>query len=63
MEIGLLGPVELAGDGEPFELGSPRSRAVLAVLALQPNQVTPMERRHKQVIPELRELVDQSPLR
>lgn len=44
MEIRLLGPVELAGGGEPFELGSPRSRVVLAVLALQPNRVTPVDR-------------------
>ena len=41
MEIRILGAVELGREG--LEVGSARSRAVLAVLALQPNRVTPVE--------------------
>ncbi len=44
MQIRLLGPLELVTDRGPVELSSPRSRAVLAALALQANLVTPVER-------------------
>jgi YVTN family beta-propeller protein len=39
VEIRLLGPLEVAADGRPLELGGGRQRALLVVLALRPNQV------------------------
>ena len=39
MEIRLLGPLEVAADGRPLELGGGRQRALLVVLALRPDEV------------------------
>lgn len=44
MELRVLGPVEASVDGTPINLGAPRQRCVLAVLALEPNRVIPVER-------------------
>ena len=43
MEIRLLGPLELVAPDGSMELGSSRSRAVLAALALQANRVTTVD--------------------
>ncbi|MEO3789581.1 AfsR/SARP family transcriptional regulator [Nonomuraea sp. B10E15] len=43
MEIRLLGPVELVGTPRRVALGTPRQRCVLAVLAMTPGQVVPIE--------------------
>ena len=37
VEIRLLGPLEVAADGRPLELGGGRQRALLVVLALRPD--------------------------
>jgi DNA-binding SARP family transcriptional activator len=39
VHVGVLGPFEVVIDDAPLELGSPQQRAVLAVLALRPNEV------------------------
>ncbi len=39
VEIRHLGPLEVAAEGRPPELGDGRQRALLVVLALRPNQV------------------------
>ncbi|WP_410585862.1 AfsR/SARP family transcriptional regulator [Amycolatopsis sp. lyj-23] len=44
MELRLLGPVELVADAGPVDLGGPRQRTVLSVLALNKNRVTPVAR-------------------
>ena len=45
MRYGLLGPLEVVGDGgERLSLGGLRQRAVLAILLLHANQVVPSER-------------------
>ncbi|MQA80740.1 MAG: tetratricopeptide repeat protein [Streptosporangiales bacterium] len=44
MELRLLGPPELAVGGQTVDIGPPRSRIVLAVLALHTGRVTPIER-------------------
>jgi DNA-binding SARP family transcriptional activator/class 3 adenylate cyclase len=44
LELGLLGPIEAHADGVAVALGGPRQRAVLAVLALHPNQVVSVDR-------------------
>ncbi|HUA03447.1 MAG TPA: BTAD domain-containing putative transcriptional regulator [Solirubrobacteraceae bacterium] len=44
LELGILGPVEVRLDDEPVGLGGPRQRAVLAVLAIRPNQVVSVDR-------------------
>lgn len=42
--MGILGPVEVRIDDAPAALGGPRQRAVLAVLAIRPNQVVSVDR-------------------
>jgi DNA-binding SARP family transcriptional activator len=44
LELGILGPVEVRIDDAPAALGGPRQRAVLAVLAIRPNQVVSVDR-------------------
>jgi WD40 repeat protein/DNA-binding SARP family transcriptional activator len=44
MEIRLLGPVEVEHGGTPLQLGGPKQRAVLALLALNPNATVSVER-------------------
>jgi DNA-binding SARP family transcriptional activator len=44
LELGILGPVEVRIDDAPAPLGGPRQRAVLAVLAIRPNQVVSVDR-------------------
>jgi DNA-binding SARP family transcriptional activator/tetratricopeptide (TPR) repeat protein len=44
MQVGLLGPLELAESGRPIAHGGVRQRAVLALLVLHANQVVPSER-------------------
>jgi DNA-binding SARP family transcriptional activator len=44
MEIRLLGPLEVVDEGHPVNLGGPRQRVLLAVLALNANRVTPFDR-------------------
>jgi DNA-binding SARP family transcriptional activator len=44
LELGILGPVEVRIDDSPVALGGPRQRAVLAVLAIRPNQVVSVDR-------------------
>lgn len=43
MEIRLLGPVELSSAGQQVDLGNPRRRCVLAVLAMTPGQPVAVE--------------------
>jgi len=44
LDLGILGPIEVRTDGAPAPLGGPRQRAVLAVLAINPNQVVSVDR-------------------
>ena len=44
MEFGILGPLEVRVDGRALELGGPKPRATLAVLALHANQSVSAER-------------------
>jgi predicted ATPase/DNA-binding SARP family transcriptional activator len=44
MEFGILGPLEVRADGRVVELGGPKPRALLAVLALHANQPVTAER-------------------
>ncbi len=44
LELGILGPIEVRTEGAPAALGGPRQRAVLAVLAIHPNQVVSVDR-------------------
>ena len=44
LELGILGPVEVRIDDAPAALGGPRQRAVLAILAIRPNQVVSVDR-------------------
>jgi predicted ATPase/DNA-binding SARP family transcriptional activator len=44
MEFGILGPLEVRADGRAVELGGPKPRALLAVLALHANQPVTAER-------------------
>jgi predicted ATPase/DNA-binding SARP family transcriptional activator len=44
LELGVLGPLEVARDGVPLELRGPRQRAVLALLALHANEPVSRER-------------------
>jgi DNA-binding SARP family transcriptional activator len=44
MEVGLLGPLQLAEGGQPIPSAGARQQAVLALLALHANQVVPSER-------------------
>lgn len=44
MEFRILGPLEVVADGREVELGGPKQRAVLAMLALEPNRVVSVDR-------------------
>lgn len=44
LEYGLLGPLEMTVDGELMPLGTPKQRAVLAVLAMNRNSPVGVER-------------------
>lgn len=44
MEFRVLGPLEVVGDGESLALGSPKQRALLAVLVMSANQVVAVDR-------------------
>ncbi len=44
VELRLLGPLELVVDGHAADLGGPRGRIVLAMLALNPGRTIPVER-------------------
>src|SRR5690349_14834343 len=43
MELRLLGPPELVAADGPVDLGGPRQRTVLSILALNANRVTPVD--------------------
>jgi DNA-binding SARP family transcriptional activator len=45
MEYRILGPLEVADEGEPVPLGRPKERLVLAVLLLHANEFGSRERR------------------
>jgi DNA-binding SARP family transcriptional activator/streptogramin lyase len=42
IEISLLGPVEVARDGQQADLGSPQQRVLMALLALRAGRLTPV---------------------
>src|SRR5919108_412111 len=42
-DVRLLGPIEVTLDGRPVELGATKQRALLAMLALRPNAVVPVD--------------------
>ena len=44
MQLHLLGPIEAVLDGRPIPLGAAKQRAVLAMLALQPNTTVSVDR-------------------
>ncbi|OPG10657.1 BTAD domain-containing putative transcriptional regulator [Microbispora sp. GKU 823] len=44
LRFGLLGPVEVRRDGRPVPLGSPKQRALLTALLLEPNRVVSIDR-------------------
>jgi DNA-binding SARP family transcriptional activator len=44
VEFGILGPLEVRADGRAVPLGGVKPRALLAVLALHPNQPVSAER-------------------
>ena len=44
MRLNILGPVEATVDGRPAALGSPKQRAVLAMLGLEANRAVPADR-------------------
>jgi DNA-binding SARP family transcriptional activator len=44
VEVRLLGPIQVWRDGRPVDLGRPQQRCLLAVLALEPNRVVPVDR-------------------
>src|SRR6185436_19093810 len=44
IEVRILGPLEVVGEGGPVELGGPRRRSVLAILALAANSVVSIDR-------------------
>jgi DNA-binding SARP family transcriptional activator len=44
MDLQLLGPVEATLDGRPIPLGATKQRAVVAMLALQPNATVSVDR-------------------
>ena len=51
MEFRVLGPVEVTDGGLPLEVGGARSRAVLAMLLAQANQVVPADRLTEELWP------------
>ncbi|MGV3760402.1 MAG: BTAD domain-containing putative transcriptional regulator, partial [Actinomycetota bacterium] len=44
MELRILGPLEAVAGGEALDLGAPRQRALLAILAIHVNQVVSLDR-------------------
>src|SRR5215204_4435826 len=44
IRFGILGPLEVQGDGGDVPLGGPKPRALLALLLLHPNEVVPADR-------------------
>src|SRR3954469_24707309 len=44
IEVRILGPLEVVGDRGPVDLGGPRRRSVLAMLALAANSVVSIDR-------------------
>jgi predicted ATPase/DNA-binding SARP family transcriptional activator len=44
LQLRVLGPLEVTADGSAIDLGAPRQRALLALLALNANRVLPRER-------------------
>src|SRR6476660_8335279 len=44
LQFGLLGPLSVTRDGEPTEIRRQKSRALLAVLLLEPNRVVSRDR-------------------
>jgi DNA-binding SARP family transcriptional activator len=44
LEFRILGPLEVAADGRPLQLGGARQRATLAILLLNANRVVPIDR-------------------
>ena len=44
MEFRLLGPLEVVDGDEPFPIGGPKQRTVLALLALNANRVVTVDR-------------------
>src|SRR4051812_23097488 len=44
IEMRVLGPLEVVSDGEAVDLGGPRRRSVLAILALAANSVVSIDR-------------------
>ena len=44
MEIRILGPLEVVGEGRPLSPGGPRQRALLAILALHANELVSRDR-------------------
>ncbi len=44
LRFGLLGPVEVRRNGRPVPLGSPKQRALLTALLLEPNRVVSIDR-------------------
>jgi DNA-binding SARP family transcriptional activator len=44
VQVRVLGHLEVIVDGQSLHLGGPKQRAVLGVLALEPNRVVPVER-------------------
>jgi DNA-binding SARP family transcriptional activator/DNA-binding CsgD family transcriptional regulator len=44
MEFRILGPLEVARDGEPVPLGGAKQRALLALLLLSRNEIVPVDR-------------------
>src|SRR5258708_2850036 len=44
LQLRLLGPVEIVAGGRVLDIGGPRQRIVLAMLALNVNRVMPVER-------------------
>lgn len=44
MEYRVLGPIEVASDGQVASLGPPKQRALLAILLLHANEIVPVDR-------------------
>src|SRR4051794_41245498 len=44
IEVRILGPLEVVGERGPVDLGGPRRRSVLAILALAANSVVSIDR-------------------
>lgn len=44
LQIRILGPLEVVGDGGPVDTGTPKQRAVLAMLTMQPGRTVSVQR-------------------